>query len=161
MVESVMLTLVQAHTPERVRQVRELLREYAASLHVDLCFQDFESELSGLPGDYAPPGGRLLMAIDGPDGAGCVAMRKIDAGTCEMKRLYVRPAFRGKGLGRYLVSSILAEARDAGYGRMRLDTLPEMKEAIALYRSFGFYPTEPYRHNPVAGALFLEANLHE
>lgn len=156
-----MLTLIQAHTPERVGQVREMLKEYAASLHVDLCFQNFESELSGLPGDYAPPGGRLLMAIEGPGGAGCVAMRKIDSEICEMKRLYVRPAFRRKGLGRFLLSSILAEARDAGYGRMRLDTLPEMKEAIALYRSFGFRPTEPYRHNPVEGALFLEAILRD
>ena len=156
-----MLTIIQADTSEHVGQVRELFQEYAASLEVDLCFQNFEGELAGLPGDYKPPTGRLLMVIEGLRAAGCVAMRKIDEETCEMKRLYVRPVFRCKGLGRTLVRAILTEARAIGYKRMRLDTLPQMKEAIALYQSVGFCPTSPYRHNPVAGALFLEASLDD
>jgi carbonic anhydrase len=154
-----MVRLIQAHVAERVGQARELFKEYAASLGVDLCFQNFERELAELPGDYAPPSGRLLMATEGVRVAGCVALRKIDDETCEMKRLYVRSEFRGKGVGKILVNAILSEARAIGYQRMRLDTLPEMKEAIALYRSLGFRPIPAYRHNPVAGALFLELSL--
>jgi ribosomal protein S18 acetylase RimI-like enzyme len=154
-----MVRLIQAHTAEHVGQVRELFEEYAASLGVDLCFQNFEFELAGLPGHYVPPEGRLLMAMDSTNAAGCVALRKIDVETCEMKRLYVRPAFRGKGVGRSLVNAILSEGRAVGYQRMRLDTLPQMKEAIALYRSLCFRPTPAYRHNPIPGALFLEINL--
>jgi GNAT superfamily N-acetyltransferase len=154
-----MVKLIQAHTVEHIGQIRELLQEYAASLDLDLCFQNFACELAGLPGHYALPEGRLLMAIDDTTVAGCVAMRKIDGETCEMKRLYVRREFRGKGIGRVLVKAILAEARAVGYERMRLDTLPQMKEAIALYQCFGFYPIPPYRHNPVSGALFFEMNL--
>jgi len=154
-----MIKLIPAHGAEQIEQVRELFKEYAASLQTDLCFQNFKRELAGLPGDYAPPEGRLLMAMDGAVAAGCVALRKIDGAVCEMKRLYLRPAFRGQGLGKALVEAILAEGRAAGYQRMRLDTLPEMKQAIAMYQSLGFRPVEAYRYNPVPGALFLELDL--
>ncbi|MGO8790003.1 MAG: GNAT family N-acetyltransferase [Terriglobia bacterium] len=155
-----MVRLIQAHTAEYVGQVRDLFKEYAASLGVDLCFQDFERELADLPGHYVPPEGRLLMAMDGTKTAGCVALRKFDGETCEMKRLYVRPAFRGNGVGRSLVNAVLSEARAVGYQRMRLDTLPQMKEAIVFYRSLGFHPIPAYRHNPIPGALFLEIDLN-
>lgn len=154
-----MMQLIPAHGPERIEQVRELFKEYASSLQTDLCFQNFERELAGLPGDYAPPAGCLLMAIGAMGLEGCVALRKIDGQTGEMKRLYVRPAFRGKGLGKALTSAILSAARAAGYQRIRLDTLPEMPEAIALYQSLGFRPTAAYRYNPVPGSLFLELEL--
>ena len=154
-----MVTLIQAHLAEYIRQVRELFEEYAASLSVDLCFQSFQQELASLPGDYAPQAGRLLMAMDGGRAAGCVALRRIDDEICEMKRLYVRPGFRGQGIGKELARAILSEARAIGYRRMRLDTLPEMKQAIALYKSLGFCQIPAYRHNPVAGALYLEVNL--
>lgn len=154
-----MLKVIQAHAPEFIGQIRELFEEYQASLNVDLCFQNFAGELAGLPGNYVPPQGRLLLAMDGVHAAGCVAMQKIDGETCEMKRLYVRPEFRGKGVGRLLVNEIVAAARKRGYVRMRLDTLPQMKEAIALYESLGFHPAPPYRYNPVSGALFFQLNL--
>ena len=132
-----------------------MLREYAAWLQVDLCFQNFEQELAGLPGDYAPPRGRLLIA----EGAGCIALRPIDDDICEMKRLYVRPEHRGSGLGRRLVQAIIDEARSIGYRRMRLDTMPVMDKAQALYASFGFREIEAYRYNPEPGARFLELDL--
>jgi putative acetyltransferase len=133
-----------------VETVRSFLREYAESLGVDLSFQDFESELVDPLGFYE----LVVLADDG-----CVALRRIDEGTCEMKRLYVRPAGRGSGLGRKLAEAVIAEARARGYSRMVLDTLPEMTAAQALYRSLGFRETEPYRHNPVPGAAFLELTL--
>jgi len=130
--------------------VRGFLREYADGLGVDLSFQDFESELAAPLAFY-----QLVLIAD----EGCVALRRIDDLTCEMKRLYVRPATRGSGLGRRLAEAVIAEARTRGYTRMLLDTLPEMAAAQALYRSLGFRDTEPYRHNPVPGAVFLELRL--
>lgn len=153
------MEIVQATGSGDVERARELFREYETSLGVDLCFQGFEQELAGLPGAYAPPSGRLLLAFDDARPAGCVALRPLGAGTCEMKRLYVRPDFRGRRVGRLLAERVLAEARAIGYARMRLDTLPSMKEAIALYRALGFAEIAPYYANPVPGALFMERAL--
>ncbi len=150
---------IQECTSDQVGQVRALFEEYAASLGVDLCFQNFEQELTALPGEYAPPDGRLLVALANNEPAGCVALRRFDDDACEMKRLYVRPAYRGTGLGRRLAASVIDAARAIGYTKMYLDTLSSMDEAISLYRSLGFVPTRPYRHNPVPGALFFELTL--
>jgi putative acetyltransferase len=151
--------LIHVQSATEVEQTRELFREYERSIDTDLCFQDFEKEVAGLPGEYSPPSGRLLLCHDGETLAGCVALRRIDETTCEMKRLYIRPASRGKHLGRDLVDAIVEEARTIGYKSMKLDTLPSMNQAIALYRSLGFKEIEPYRHNPVPGALFMELDL--
>jgi putative acetyltransferase len=136
--------------PDDLQTVRGFLREYADGLGLDLSFQDFDSELAEPLGFY-----ELVLLAD----HGCVALRRIDELTCEMKRLYVRPAARGSGLGRQLAEAVIAEARARGYTRMLLDTLPEMAAAQALYRSLGFRDTEPYRHNPVPGAAFLKLGL--
>lgn len=154
-----MLRFVQAESAENLGHVRELFTEYAASLGFDLCFQNFEKELAELPGEYARPDGCLLLALYETQLAGCVALRKITAGIGEMKRLYVRPEFRGKGVGKGLAVAIIKEAGKIGYARMRLDTVPTMKEAIALYRSLGFKSIEPYRNNPIEGAIFMELTL--
>lgn len=151
-----MLNLVHAETGEHIEHIHKLFVEYAASLGFDLYFQDFDNELAGLPGDYAPPDGRLILGLQGGEVVGCVALRKAAEGICEMKRLYVRPEFRGKGYGRALAVAVVDEARKIGYQRMRLDTVASMTEAIGLYRSLGFQPTEPYRYNPLERCMFME-----
>jgi GNAT superfamily N-acetyltransferase len=153
------LRFSEVHPGPDIERVRELFRDYEHGLGIDLCFQGFEAELASLPGDYAPPGGRLLLARVGDAIAGCVALRRIDAETCEMKRLYLRPEFRGHGRGRQLANACIDAARQLGYARMRLDTLPVMREAIAMYRTLGFTDIPPYRPNPVQGALYLELDL--
>jgi putative acetyltransferase len=153
------MRIVDGHGEEELPAVRRLFEEYAASLEVDLGFQDFERELQELPGDYAPPAGRILLALDGDDPAGCVALRPYEPQVCEMKRLFVRPAFQGSGLGRRLAEAIVEAGRDAGYRAMRLDTLPSMQAARGLYRSLGFEEIEAYRHNPVHGTTYFELDL--
>jgi putative acetyltransferase len=152
--------IVPAHGMASLATVRELFEEYAGSLGIDLGFQDFRAELERLPGSYAPPEGRLLLGIEGGAPAGCVALRPLEPGIAEMKRLYVRPAFRGTGWGRRLAKRIIAEAVEAGYTSMRLDTLPSMAGARGLYLSLGFREIPAYRHNPILGAAFLELSLH-
>ena len=142
-------------------EIRTLFNEYAASLGVDFGFQDFESELSGLPGAYVAPDGRLLLAISSDRAVGCVAVRKLEPGFCEMKRLYVRAEGRGRGAGRMLAEAAIRFARDAGYCAMRLDTLPGMRAAQSLYREIGFRVIAAYRFNPVAGSSFMELDLVE
>ncbi|HYQ96135.1 MAG TPA: GNAT family N-acetyltransferase [Candidatus Eisenbacteria bacterium] len=149
----------RARIPEDLALVRSLLEEYGASLAFDLSFQDFKKELEGLPGEYAPPGGAILLACEGDLVLGCVALRPMGQGVCEMKRLFVRPGFRGRALGRGLAEAVIAEAVGKRYRKMRLDTVPAMTEAIALYRSLGFRPIEPYRANPIPGAMFFEKDL--
>jgi putative acetyltransferase len=154
------LTFAQAESPAQIAQARELFLEYAQSLGFSLCFQNFDQELAGLPGDYAPPDGRLLLVECEGQLAACVALHKLDSGICEMKRLYLRPQFRGKGLGRALAERIIAEARQIGYQRMRLDTVePVMKDAVAMYRKLGFKEIAPYCQNPNLGAIYMELEL--
>jgi len=142
-----------------IKQARELMREYGSLLGVDLSFQNFASELKELPGDYAAPKGTLLLAFHKGQLAGCAALRFFAPEVCEMKRLYVRHAFRGKKVGRTLAGAVIERARELGYKRIRLDTLPWMKEAITLHRSLGFVEIAPYRENPVPGAMFMELVL--
>ena len=157
------IRLVEPAWPRDFDAVREIFREYAGSLGIDLCFQNFEAELASLPGDYAPPGGRLLLATVDGELAGCVAMRPLAdvdyANACEMKRLYVRPAFRRFGLGRLLAQALLDEARRAGHSTMLLDTLDDMESARGLYASLGFVEVPPYYFNPIPGAHYLKVDL--
>ena len=153
------MRILDGHGEEKLPAVRRLFEEYAASLEVDLSFQDFDRELAELPGDYAPPGGRLLLALEGDEHAGCVALRPYEAEVCEMKRLYVRPAHQGAGLGRRLAEAIVDAGLDAGYRLMRLDTLPSMQAARGLYRSLGFEEIEAYRPNPVHGTTYFQLRL--
>jgi ribosomal protein S18 acetylase RimI-like enzyme len=153
------LQIIPVESREHLDAIRELFTEYSHSLDIDLCFQGFKQELAELPGRYTPPKGRLLLMLEGTMIAGCVGLRKIGDGTCEMKRLYLRPGFRRRGAGRLLATAIIDAAREIGYHRMRLDTLPSMKEAIALYRSLGFRQIEPYYENPTAGTIFMELDL--
>lgn len=151
---------IAAGSPEQIGAIRELFQEYARSIEIDLCFQSFDRELAELPGKYAPPEGRLFLALEDQQPAGCVALRKIDDGVCEMKRLYVRPVFRGSGLGRRLANETIFAGREIGYERMRLDTLASMSPAIALYESLGFQRIPAYYDNPSGGAVFMELKLH-
>lgn len=157
------VTLQRCESAESIEPAREILREYAASLGIDLGFQHFEAELAGLPGAYASPGGQLLLArVDGAL-AGCGGFRALpdcdDANACEMKRLFVRPAFRRSGLGRVLAEALIDEARRAGYSVMLLDTLDEMESARELYASLGFVEAAPYYFNPIPGAHYLKCEL--
>jgi len=156
-----MLCIESTETPEFVRLARDLFVEYSESLEVDLCFQGFAEELASLPGHYARPAGRLLLASTESSVLGVVALRPILSTDCEMKRLYVRSSGRGTGLGRLLTHALIKEARLAGYRRVLLDTLPRMTEAQALYRSMGFVEIAPYCHNPVAGTRYMALNLDE
>ena len=153
--------LAIAKSAADVELVRILFREYADSLGVDLGYQDFDTELRDLPGDYAPPAGLLLLAWNGAHAAGCVGVRRLEDGVAEMKRLYVRPPARGLGLGRSLAEAALEFARRLGYERMRLDTLPQMGRAQELYRQLGFVAIDAYRFSPVAGTVFMEKVFRE
>ena len=155
------MRIVQAQSESEIEQVRELFGEYVAWLGINLCFQNYDKEVASLPGEYAPPRGRLLLAR-AEDGAvaGCAALRDLGNGVAEMKRLFVRPGFRGQRLGWQLAEMILDEARTLGYEQIRLDTLPgKMDQAIAMYRVLGFKDIPPYYNNPVAGAAFMELKL--
>ena|SRR5436190_1007870 len=153
------MEIVRAETPQQIEAARRLFREYERFLNVDLCFQNFEAELAGLPGKYASPEGALFLAVDGSDAAGCVAVRKLEHGTCEMKRLYVRPEYRGSRVGRTLAVQIIEEAKRLGYDWMRLDTLDRLAEAVQLYRSLGFVQIPAYYPNPLPGVLYWERKL--
>lgn len=161
--DSTGVSVFTVHGHERLPEVRALFREYAQTLGVDLCFQNFEQELAQLPGEYAPPRGTLLMATVSGIEAGCCALRALDASdyanACEMKRLFVRPQFRGLGLGRKLVETILDQARQTGYSCVLLDTLDDMEAARALYDELGFEEIPPYYFNPIPGAHYLKADL--
>ena len=148
-----------ATAPEELDQARILFREYADQVDAPCCFVTFNSEVESLPGEYAPPTGRLFLARRGDEAAGCVAMRRLDASSGEMKRLYVREAFRRDRLGRTLAKLVISSAREQRYRRLLLDTLPKMQEAIALYRSLGFVERGPYCDDPTPGAIFFELNL--
>lgn len=151
---------VYAASDADIAMVRELFVEYARSLGFSLCFQNFEHELASLPGDYAVPQGRLLLAMTGIHAAACAALHPIDSQICEMKRLYVRPQHRGRGLGLLLAERMIADARQIGYKYLRLDTVePVMKTAVAMYRKLGFREIAPYRPNPIEGALYMELEL--
>lgn len=160
-----MLRLDQVASPQDFDQIKSLFLEYAAWLDqndphgIDLCFQGFDAELATLPGKYAPPQGRLYLARWQDEAAGCVGLRPMAANVCEMKRLYVRPAFLGKGIGKRLVETIIQGGREIGYRAMRLDTLPFMHSAIALYQRYGFVPIEAYFDTPIPGTLFMELDL--
>jgi putative acetyltransferase len=154
------LTISSVETPAAIAEVRDLLLEYWESRKLEFTYFNFDREIANLPGDYAPPGGKLLLASCHAEPAGCVALRRIDLEICEMKRMYLREKFRGLGFGRALADAIIAEARRIGYRKMRLDTIgPTMREALHMYRQMGFRDIPAYRHNPLAGAAFLELDL--
>ena len=155
-----MTEIIHATTSQQIGIVRELFLEYQSWLGLDLCFQNFSAELAALPGDYAPPGGRLLLALHDARPAGCIALRKLENDVCEMKRLFVRPEFQSLKIGRALAERVIAEARGIGYARMRLDTIVgKMDAAIALYRELGFREIPPYYDNPVPGTRYLELDI--
>ncbi|MEP7212952.1 MAG: GNAT family N-acetyltransferase [Acidobacteriota bacterium] len=154
-----MIDLIQAESQAEIDEARRLFREYETWLDEDLCFQSFEEEVRNLPGKYAPPDGRLFIAYSDGNPAGCVAMRKLNDGICEMKRLFVRPQFQGHGIGNFLIEKIIDSARAAGYEKLRLDTYPpKMGKAVKLYESHGFYLIDAYYENPY-DVLFMELAL--
>ena len=154
-----MIKIVLVETELQLTEVRMLFKEYVTSLGFDLSFQNFEKEFADLPGDYASPDGRLLLALENDEAVGCVGLRKFGPGICEMKRMYVREKYRGKGIGRKLALAVIEEAKKIGYHEMRLDTVPWMKEAIALYWSLGFIEVKPYRFNPIPGTKYFSLKL--
>lgn len=155
-----MKEIVAVTTNEQIETTRQLFREYETWLDMDLCFQSFEEEMQGLPGKYAPPDGRLYLGLIDGGPVGCIALRKIGDSICEMKRLFLRDAARGHGLGKTLIEKIIADAREIGYAKMRLDTYPpKMGKAVSLYESHGFRKIEPYYDNPHEGVLYMELDL--
>lgn len=155
-----MIEILQAETEEQINEVRKIFSEYETWLGMSLCFQGFEKELADLPGKYAPPNGRLYLAYSGSDVVGCIAMREIGPGICEMKRLYLRESARGKGVGNRLIERVIENAKEIGYKKMRLDTYPpKMAKAVNLYRSHGFYEIPRYYDNPDEDVLFMEKVL--
>jgi len=156
-----MINIVEANTKELIEQAKELIREYAQSLEFDLGFQDFDQEMESFPGQYTLAQGCLYVALDKNQPIGCVALRDLGQGICEMKRLYVKPNFRGQKVGKLLAEVVIKAARDMGYDYMRLDTIPSMKQANMLYSALGFKQIAPYRFNPIEGATFFELNLKE
>jgi GNAT superfamily N-acetyltransferase len=156
------MEIIEAASAEHIGIARDLFEEYQSWFGLPLCFQNFDDELTGLPGDYAPPEGRLFLAFEGGSPAGCAALRNLGDGACEMKRLYVRDDFRGHGVGIALIERLLAVARAAGYTRVRLDTYPpRMAKAVSLYESLGFREIEPYYHNPYGETLFMELEFRD
>jgi len=154
-----MIKIFEANTKEFVEKAKELIREYAQSLEFDLGFQDFDKEMENFPGQYAFPKGSLYIALDAKQPIGCVALREIGQSICEMKRLYVKPYYRGQKVGKLLAEVVIKAARDMGYNYMRLDTIPSMKQANMLYKALGFKKIAPYRFNPIEDATFFELNL--
>ena len=154
-----MITIREAHYQPYLDEVRMLFEEYEAELDFDLCFQNFQAELDGLPGAYAPPEGCLLLAEHEGRAAGCVALHKLEESICEMKRLYVRPAFQGRKIGRLLAEAVIGQARGLGYDALRLDTVPLMERARALYAQLGFWEIAPYCLHPLEGAIYMERDL--
>lgn len=154
-----MIKIVEANTDDLITKAKELFQEYAESLGFDLCFQNFDQELDDFPGQYSPPMGRLFLALSENQPIGCVGLRFFEKGVCEMKRLYVRPDFRGRKAGRLLAEATVKAGKVIRYEIMRLDTLPSMESANILYKSLGFRQIEPYRHNPIKGAIYMELNL--
>ncbi len=153
------MEIIHVKTAKHLNEICQLFREYENFLGVDLCFQGFEEELARLPGEYAPPKGSLLLAVDGKNTAGCVAVREFNGDVCEMKRLYLRSKYRGVGLGRKLAEKIIEEAARIGYSSIRLDTLKNLKEAMGLYKSLGFKRVDPYYDNPLPGVTYWELQL--
>jgi GNAT superfamily N-acetyltransferase len=153
------MQILQAIIQAEIATCRALFQEYADWLQVDLCFQGFTEELANLPGPYAPPLGRLLLAVESGEAAGCIALKQLEPGICELKRLYVRPAFRRTGLGRRLVQQIIEEARSIGYSTMRLDSLDRLEPAIRLYESLGFVRCTSYYDTPLVHTVFMELEL--
>ena len=153
------IEIVEANTDKSIAEAKGLFQQYAESLGFDLCFQDFEQELADFPGQYSPPRGHLFVAVSANHPIGGVGLRDFGRDMCEMKRLYVRPDFRGQRMGRLLVETVINAADDIGYECMRLDTIPSMKRANLLYRSLGFKEIEAYRPNPIEGATYLELRL--
>ncbi len=154
-----MIEIVAANTEDLIAQAKALFEEYAASLGFDLCFQNFDRELDDFPGQYSPPLGRLFLALSDNQPIGCVGLRSFSKGVCEMKRLYVKPEFRGRKAGRLLAQAAIEAGKSIGYKTMRLDTLSSMERANILYQSLGFRQIAPYRHNPIDGAIYMELAL--